>query len=79
MTDKPAIGKNVWDRALVDGRNATSAARQALDRLIDEQPGPQTTALLIAKVAVQLGKIEAVLNELDGIGRNARSTKNVDK
>jgi uncharacterized protein HemY len=73
MTDKPAIGKNVWDGALVDGRNATSAARQALDRLIEEQPGPQTTALLIAKVAVQLGKIEAVLNQLDEIGRNAKN------
>jgi uncharacterized protein HemY len=73
MTDKPAIGKNVWDGALVDGRHATSAARQALDRLIEEQPGPQTTALLIAKVAVQLGKIEAVLNKLDEIGRNAKN------
>jgi len=75
MTHKPAIGKNVWDSALVDGRNATSAARQALDRLIDDQPGPQTTALLIAKVAVQLGKIEAVLNRLDEIGRNAKNEK----
>jgi uncharacterized protein HemY len=75
MTDKPKIGKNVWDGVLVDGRNATNAARQALDRLIDDQPGPQVTALLIAKVAVQLGKIEAVLNQLDEIGRNANSTK----
>lgn len=73
MTDKPAIGKNIWDAALVDGRNATNAARQALDRLIDEQPGPQATAFLIAKVAVQLGKIEAVLNELDRIGRDAKN------
>ena len=73
MTDKPAIGKNVWDAALVDGRNATNAARQALDRLIEEQPGPQTTALLIAKVALQLGKIEVVLNQLDEIGRNAKN------
>ena len=73
MSDKPKIGKNVWDGALVDGRNATNAARQALDRLIDDQPGPQTTALLIAKVAVQLGKIEAIFNTLDEIGRNAKA------
>lgn len=75
MTQKPQIGRNVWDAALVDGRNATDAARHALDRLIDEQPGPQTTSLLIAKVALQLGKIEAVLNELDRIGRNAKQNE----
>lgn len=73
MTDKPKIGKTLWDHALVDGRNATSAARQALQRLIEEQPGPQTTYLLIAKVANQLGVIEAALNELDRIGRDAKN------
>jgi uncharacterized protein HemY len=76
MTSLPEIGKNVYRDTLVRGRNANQSAREALRRLIEEQPGPQTTALLIAKAALALGEIEAVLNELDKIGRNA---KNVDK
>jgi hypothetical protein len=73
MTSKPEVGKNAFNQVLVRGRNATHAARQALRRLVDEQPGPQTTALLIAKAALSLGEIESVLNELDEIGRNARN------
>jgi hypothetical protein len=72
MTDKPAIGKNLYNEALVRGRHSASAAREALRRLIDEQPGPQTTSLLIAKVALSIAQLEAVLNELDEIGRNAK-------
>ena len=73
MTSKPEVGKNAFKQELVRGRNATNAARQALRRLVDEQPGPQTTALLIAKAALSLGEIESVLNQLDEIGRNARN------
>jgi hypothetical protein len=38
-----------------------------------EEPGPQTRALLIAKAAVALSKLEAVLNQLDEIGRNTKN------
>ena len=81
MTSKPEIGKNVYKAVLVSGRNATAAARKALNSLIDDQPGPQTTALLIAKVGLSLAEIEAVLNELERIGREAKSngSKNLDK
>jgi hypothetical protein len=73
MSDKPEIGKNAYNQALVRGRNAANAARHALRRLLDEQPGPQTTALLIAKAALSIGEIESILNELDQIGRNAKN------
>ena len=73
MSDKPAVGGFIYNQALVRGRNGTTSARHALRRLLDEQPGPQTTALLIAKAALALGEIEAVLNELDEIGRNAKN------
>lgn len=76
MTDKPGIGKNIYNQAVVRGRNGAESARNALRRLLEEQPGPQTTAMLIAKAALALGEIEAALNELDAIGRNS---KNVDK
>ena len=76
MTDKPGIGKNVYRQEIVRGQNATTAARQALRRILDEQPGPATTNMLLAAAALALGEIEAALNKLDEIGRNA---KNVDK
>ena len=73
MTDKPAVGGFLYNQVLVRGRNGTTSARQALRRLVEEQPGPQTTALLIAQAALALGEIEAVLNELHEIGRNAKN------
>jgi DNA-binding LacI/PurR family transcriptional regulator len=72
VTSKPAVGRNHFNQAVTRGRLATESARQALRRLIEEAPGPQTTALLIAKAALALGEIENVLNELDTIGRNAK-------
>lgn len=73
MTHKPQIGRNVYRDALVRGRNGTTVARRAMLRIVEENPGPQTTALLIAKAALALGEIEAALNELDEIGRNAKA------
>lgn len=73
MTDKPAIGRNVYNQALVRGRQATANARRALRRIIDEQPGPATTNALLTSAALSLADIEAVLNELDEIGRNAKN------
>jgi hypothetical protein len=75
MTDKPGLGKNVYKQALVRGRHAADDARKALRQLIDDQPGPNTTSLLIAKVALSISQIEAVLNELDEIGRQAKNAE----
>ena len=75
MTTKPQLGKNIYNDELAQGRLAAEALRQALDRLIEE-PGPQTRALLIAKAAVSLSRLEAALNRLDEIGKNA---KNISK
>lgn len=72
MTHRPEIGKNAWSAELAEGRLATESLRSALNQLI-EDPGPQTRALLIAKAALALSKIEAVHNELDKIGREARN------
>jgi pyruvate kinase len=72
MTTKPQLGKNVYKEELAKGREATESLRRALDQLIEE-PGPQTRALLIAKAAIALSKIEAMLNQLDEIGRNTKN------
>jgi len=74
MSTKAQPGKNKFKDELEEGRYAAEQIRKALDQLIEE-PGPQSRALLIAKSAVALSKILAVLNRLDEIGRNARNTE----
>jgi hypothetical protein len=75
MTSKPQLGKNIFKDEIEKGRHAAEAIRRSLDQLI-EDPGPQTRALLIAKAAINLSKLEAALNQLDEIGRNARNSTN---
>ncbi len=72
MTSKPAIGKNVYRETLVRGRTATLTARRALRRLLEEELGPQSQAMIIAKVALSIAEIDSVLTEFDEIGRNAK-------
>jgi hypothetical protein len=75
MTDKPEVGKNAYNEALRRGRQKTKNARDALRRIVEDSPGPQTQALLLTKAALALGDIEAVLTELDEIGRHAKNLK----
>jgi hypothetical protein len=73
MTSKPEIGKYLWRETIVRGRTATLSARRALKRLLEEELGPQSQAMVIAKVALAIGDMDSVLNELDEIGRNAKN------
>lgn len=75
MTNKPDVGKNVYKDALRRGRIKTQEAREALRRIVEESPGPQTTAMLITRVALALGSIEAIWTEFDDIGRTAKNLK----
>ena len=67
------VGRNAYNQVLARGRNASLTAREALRRIIDETPGPQTTAMLIAKAALYLGKIDESFTELEQIGRKAKN------
>lgn len=75
MATKPKVGSNNFNQELARGRLAAEAIRRALMDMT-EDPGPQTRAMLIAKAALHLSKIQAVLDEIDKIGREARQTKN---
>ncbi len=59
------------------GRTAltTQAVREALRKIVEDAPGPQTTAMLVTQIALAVGTIEAVFGELDEIGRTAKSLK----
>lgn len=73
MATKPKVGSNNFNQELVSGRQAAEAIRKALIEMTSE-PGPQTRAMLIAKAALNLSKIQAVLDELDKIGREAKQS-----
>ena len=73
MSTTPDLGRTAYNQILMRGRNASLIAREALRRIIDENPGPQTTSMLIAKAALYLGKIDETLTELEQIGRKAKN------
>lgn len=73
MTDKPKVGANVYNALIQRGRSKTQTGREALRKMAEDDPGPQTRSILIARMAIVLGDIEAVLSELHQIGRDARA------
>lgn len=75
MTTKPQLGKNVYRDELAKGRLALEALRRTLEQLVDET-GQLSRSNLIAKAAIEAGKLEAVLSRLDEIGRNAKNLDN---
>lgn len=75
MTTKPQIGRNLYNDAIQRVKAGTQVSRECLRRILNESPGPQTLAMLVAKIAVEIGHIEAAVNDLDEIGRNAKTLK----
>lgn len=73
MSTTADVGKQAFNAALSRGRLANRAIREALRRIIDEQPGPQTTALLLAKAGLQLGISDEAYLELEQIGDKAKN------
>jgi hypothetical protein len=71
MSTKPQIGGNIYNDELEQLRHAAEQIRQALSQLVEE-PGEKARALLIAKAAVELNKIQASLIQLDRIGRDTK-------
>lgn len=72
-------GGYVFRQEVVRAQNANRTARDALRRLLDERPGTQATAMLIAKAAQALSENLDALHALDAIGRewSARSKEMV--
>lgn len=74
MTTKPQLGKTKYIYALRRARDSTQVMRKSLNRINDENPGPQALAMLVTRMAIAVGDIEAVLSELDEIGRTAKNS-----
>ena len=56
-----------WRQEINRAMNANKAARCALRRIVEEQPGPQTMAMLIARAANALGDNLESLMALENI------------
>lgn len=74
MTDQSVGGKRFKDETLRIRRSA-NIANEALYKLMEGTPGPQTTAALVAQLAVQLGIIIDAAANLQSIGREEKRNR----
>jgi predicted Zn-dependent protease len=72
---KRAVGGYAFNAEIARARNASRTARESLRRIVDEKPGTQTLALLLAKTALALGEIDQAINDIDQVARNAKPTQ----
>lgn len=70
---KRAVGGYAFNAEVNRARNANRSAREALRRIIEEKPGPQTLSLLIAKAALALGEIDQAVGEIEQIARELKA------
>ena len=68
------LGGSAFAQEITRGKNAATAIRMALEK-IGEGCGPQTLAVLVAKIAVNLAIIMEVLSALESIGRDAKAER----
>lgn len=68
----PKIGATNWRQATNQARRANQKARNALGRILEERPGPERMALLIALVAQGLSENLEAIQKLEEIGRGAK-------
>lgn len=73
MSEPAQVGKSQYNETIGRGRVACMVARNALNSLLEDAPGPLTTAMLIAKILVQLGRIDEAITDLEHIGERARN------
>ncbi len=66
---KREVGGYAFNYEVTRARNAARKAREVLRRLLDEKPGPQTSAMLIASATMALADAEEALNTIDQIAR----------
>lgn len=73
MTTPRSMGGSVMVALVAKGLRANSQARESLRRILDERPGPQTQAALIARAAIGLGECAEALVEIQQIAAKAKA------
>ena len=72
---KTQVGGYEFNYELTRIRNAANTIRDALSRIIEENPGPQTIYALIAKSAVQIGIILDAISKIEEIGKRQKKQR----
>lgn len=72
MTRKQ-IGGYGFNSECASIRQSLETMRMALTRIIDENPGPQKTNVLIARAAMEIPKISNAVNNIEEIGKKAKT------
>jgi len=73
MTSPNRVGGYVFKSELSRGKRNSEIARDSLRRIVDdESAGPQTTAMLVAKIALALAEVDAALRKIEEISRADR-------
>lgn len=69
------VGGNEWKRRLADGKISLRHARRLLGQILDERPGPTTLAYYMAQIAVDMGELADVLNDLSDITEKSTTSE----
>lgn len=75
MSQAPQVGRNAWNNALGRARVTSQRIHKVLEIFMDTNPGPETRAVLITKIALALMELGGVLDELEQIGRQAKKER----
>ena len=75
---KAQIGGYEFNAELARIRNAANTMRDALTKLLEGNPGPQTIAALVARMALQISIIFDAIGNIQKIGNNAKKDRTTD-
>ncbi len=76
---KRLVGGYSYNAELTRAVNANRTIREVLRRILEDKPGPQTMAMLLARAATALGENLEALVTLQQIGRNLSDGREPDK
>ena len=65
---KAKPGGYVWKNETRRIEIANTAIRRAVRRILEERPGPQTLAVLLARISLATGESDEAIRELKRIG-----------
>jgi len=63
------VGGYGWAQEINRAIRANDKARAAVRRILDDRPGPQMMALMLAEIAICLSENRAALEEVNRIGK----------
>ena len=75
MASKRRVGGSVYNANVQRIRVAARVSRRALRRLLEDNPGPQTRATLLARIALEQAAILEALDVLQRYGDDERRNR----